>query len=116
MMAVTLMLHSNFELSIRYYQTKIYFMLPIKTTLLINAISSGVTGIGLVIFAKEAAQLFGVSMHAPFTYTGLFLVGFALFVLAAAFRKTISRSAVRLITTLDILWVVVSVLLVVADG
>jgi Na+/alanine symporter len=91
-------------------------MLPIKTTLLVNGISSGATGIALIAFADQVAQLFGVQITAPFTLTGLFLVVFALFVISAGLKKIPSRIAVQFITALDIIWVVVSILLVLADG
>lgn len=96
--------------------SKTYFMLPIKTTLLVNGISSGVTGIGLIAIARTVAGIFGVSQSAPFAGTGIFLVLFAMLVVSAGLKKTTNPSTVRLITALDLLWVVASVILVIADG
>jgi len=91
-------------------------MLPLRTTLYINGISSGITGIALMLFAEPVSRLFEVSTVQPFVYTGLFLVVFAGFVLLTARKKTIVASSVKLITTLDTIWVIASIALVAMDG
>jgi uncharacterized protein len=88
-------------------------MIPLKTTLTINAASSGATGLGLIILAGPVAGLSDVSETAPFIGVGIFLILFASFVLLVAVSKSINPNAVRLIITLDTLWVVASVVLVV---
>ncbi len=87
-------------------------MIPLKTTLTINAASSGATGLGLIILARPIAELFGVSETTPFIGVGIFLILFASFVLFVGVSKSINPIAVRLIITLDTLWVVASVALV----
>ena len=87
-------------------------MIPLKTTLTINAASSGATGLGLIILASPIAELFGVTETAPFIGVGIFLILFASFVLFVGVSKSINPNAVRLIITLDTLWVVASVALV----
>jgi len=87
-------------------------MIPLKTTLTINAASSGATGLGLIILAGPVAELFGVSETSPFIGVGIFLILFASFVLFVGVNKSINPKAVRLIITLDTLWVVASVALV----
>ena len=92
------------------------FMLPIKTTLLVNGLSSGATGVALIAFSNQAAKLFEVSQVSPFVYTGIFLLLFALFVISTGMKKNIKQGAIKFITSLDILWVVASIALVVIDG
>jgi hypothetical protein len=87
-------------------------MIPLKTTLTINAASSGVTGLGLIIFASPVAELFGLSETAPFIGVGIFLILFACFVFLVGVNKSINPKAVRLIITLDTLWVIASLVLV----
>jgi hypothetical protein len=91
-------------------------MLPIKTTLTINAISSGFTGLALIIFQHFVAALFEVKTATPFLAVGIFLVGFALVVLRVALQKSTSTDGVRLIIALDMAWVVGSLVLIVVDA
>lgn len=87
-------------------------MLPLKTTLLVNAISSGATGLLLALFPGMAAGSFGVTETVYFVEVGVFLVLFAAFVLYVATRKPISARSVMLVTTLDLLWVLGSMVAV----
>lgn len=87
-------------------------MSPLKTTLLVNAISSGATGLILALFPGMAAGIFGVSDTVYFAEVGIFLVLFAAFVMFVATRKPVSLRAVMLVTTLDLLWVLVSIVAV----
>ena len=87
-------------------------MLPLRTTLIINGISSGATGALMIIFPKFLAEVFEVNATAPFNATGIFLAGFATLVLATAFQKNVNSKLVRLIITLDTLWVVGSAMLI----
>lgn len=87
-------------------------MIPLKTILTINAVSSGATGLGLIILASPVARLFGVSDTAPFIGVGIFLILFASFVFMVGVSKSINPKAVRLIITLDTLWVIASLVLV----
>lgn len=80
-------------------------MIPLTTTLTVNALSSGATGLLLIGAARPAADLFGVSETAPFTAVGWFLVLFALFVYGVRWQRPHRTGAVRLIVWLDSLWV-----------
>ena len=91
-------------------------MITLKNVLLINALSSGATGLLLLAAPDALSQLFDVSGHAPFWVTGLFLVVFAALVYYASSRKTLGRSLVKVIIYLDLLWVLGSVLLVWLQG
>jgi len=88
-------------------------MISLKTTLLINGVSSAVTGLLLVLLAGPIATLFGVAATDPFIGVGLFLLVFGVFVLITSLRLPINPRAVRLISTLDMLWVVASIVAVV---
>jgi len=87
-------------------------MLPLKTTLFVNGISSAAAGLGLVVLAKEIAILFSVSQPAIISVIGWFLLAFGLLVTLTGASKTTSMPLVRLITFLDISWVVASIITV----
>ncbi|MGN6421191.1 MAG: hypothetical protein ACTHMC_26995 [Pseudobacter sp.] len=84
-------------------------MLSLRTTLLVNAISSGATGLFLALFPTITTGVFGVSESIYFVETGIFLVLFAAYVLFVGTRNPIRLRSVMLITTLDISWVVASI-------
>ena len=88
-------------------------MIPLTTTMQINAISSGVTGAGLIMYAKPITSLFGVTQTAPFISIGIFLVLFAALVFAVSKKHPINTNAVRFIILLDVLWVVASLLIII---
>lgn len=86
-------------------------MITLKQVLLLNALSSGLTGLLLLIMPKPIAEIFEVSASEPFMVTGAFLVLFALLVGYAATRPLPAASLVKAIIFLDCLWVLASVLL-----
>jgi hypothetical protein len=86
-------------------------MLTLRNVLLINAVSSGATGLLLVLFSDFFAALFGVESVSPFLETGTFLLAFAGFVFYEGRRSAILVSRIRLVIALDTLWVVASILL-----
>jgi hypothetical protein len=88
-------------------------MISLKNVLLINGISSGVTGLQLVVFGNMAAGLFGVAQPHAFWGVGIFLVAFAVLVVTVGLQAPIRENRVRLIIALDILWVVASLSIVV---
>jgi hypothetical protein len=85
-------------------------MITLKNVLLINGISSGVTGIGLVVFAPSVASITGLNSPLVWYSVGVFLIAFALFVLSAAMRSLPNHKIVRIITTLDVSWVIGSLI------
>ena len=87
-------------------------MVTLKNVLLVNGLSSGATGVLLVVMGQFAAGLFGVSQPYAFWGTGIFLIAFAILVCMEGFQSTPRPSRVRLISTLDILWVIGSVVIV----
>lgn len=85
-------------------------MLTLSQILKINALSSGFTGLGLVLFAETAGNIFEVQPVAPFIGVGIFLILFAAFVYYNAIQKPMRISHVKLIIMLDSLWVVCSII------
>lgn len=88
-------------------------MIQLSTTMQINAISSGATGIGLIVAAKPIAGLFGVTETWPFVAIGLFLVVFSIFVFAVSKGRPVNTANVRLVIILDVLWVIASVMAII---
>jgi len=88
-------------------------MITLKNVLLLNAVSSGATGLGLILFPGLIANLFGTNETAAFIGTGIFLVLFAGMVGTVGLARQIGERAVRFIVTLDSLWVVKSLAIVV---
>ena len=88
-------------------------MTTLKNVLLINAATSGLTGAGLILFPFPIATVFGTAESAPFTATGIFLFIFAAFVGFVGSQRIIRQSLVRIIITLDILWVTASLAIVI---
>ena len=87
-------------------------MITLKNVLLLNAASSGVTGLILAALPGTVASLFEVTQTFPFVAVGLFLVFFAGLVFYAATRQVVNRPLIRFIVLLDFLWVVSSILIV----
>jgi hypothetical protein len=87
-------------------------MITLKNVLLINGISSGVTGVGLVVFAPSVAAITGLDNSLVWYSVGIFLVAFALFVLSTAMRPAPTYNRVRMITALDASWVIGSLIVI----
>lgn len=85
-------------------------MKTLKTVLQVNAISSGVTGIGLVVFSKIIASLFGVGQNGSFIAIGVFLVLFSAYVLSVGLSKQIDSVKVKAIIVADVVWVIASII------
>lgn len=85
----------------------------LKNILLLNAISSGITGILLALAAPLFKNLFGLPDPLPFVFVGVFLALFALFVLFVALAENINLRLVQVIIGLDITWVLASVMVII---
>ena len=83
--------------------------MTLKIVLLINAISSGITGILLALMPDIFATLFKTDKIAPFVEVGIFLKLFSSFVLLAAFNEANQKRWTKLIIKLDLIWVVASI-------
>jgi hypothetical protein len=86
--------------------------MTLRNVLLINAISSGITGILLAVMPTFFAKLFNVNQTAPFVEVGIFLIVFSLFVLWTSFKNPIPKTWTKLIIGMDVTWVVASILAV----
>lgn len=91
-------------------------MKTLKNILLINALSSGVTGIGLAVVPNIFAELFDATVAAPFVGTGLFLIAFAALVFSESRKKEVNANRIRLIILLDALWVIASLSIIVSSA
>lgn len=84
-------------------------MKMLKNVLLVNSISSGATGLGLIVFPGMMASLFNVSQTMPFTFVGIFLVAFATLVYWVSRSYPIKIGSVKFIILMDSLWVAGSI-------
>lgn len=87
-------------------------MIALKNVLRINALSSGATGIGAILFASPVTDLFGLNNSTAILAVGIFLLAFALLVFRESQRSIQNWKAVRTIIALDITWVVLSAAIV----
>jgi hypothetical protein len=102
-------------LPLHHHQTiNLKNMIQLTTTMQINAITSGATGLGLIAAASPIAGLFGVTQTVPFIAAGIFLVLFAVYVFAVSKGKPINTGGVRFVIIMDILWVVASMIALIA--
>ncbi|WP_162915554.1 hypothetical protein [Paraflavitalea soli] len=85
----------------------------LKNVLLINALSSGATGVLLVLFPGLVAGLCGATLTWPFVAAGLFLIVFAALVFVQSRKQVMQKGWIKLIIALDIIWVIESLIIVV---
>lgn len=85
----------------------------LKNVLLINALSSGATGVLLVLFPGLVAGLCGATLLWPFVAAGLFLIVFAALVFVQSRKQVMQKGWIKLIIALDIIWVIESLIIVV---
>jgi hypothetical protein len=90
-------------------------MKALRNVLLINALTSGVTGLALAVIPGIFASLFETSARAPFVGTGVFLIVYAVMVFMESRRSDLSAPWIRFIILMDTLWVVCS-LIIIASG
>lgn len=86
--------------------------MTLRNVLLVNGISSGITGILLAGAPGFFANLFNVIDSTPFAEVGVFLILFSLFVLWTAFKNPIRQSWAKFIIGMDITWVAASIVAV----
>lgn len=84
----------------------------LKKVLLINALSSGITGAALVLASDLIAGVFATEQTQPFIGVGLFLLLFAAAVYLTGRQQAINPRAVRFVIAADAVWVFVSVAVV----
>ena len=87
-------------------------MATLKNVLLVNALSSGATGLLLIFCSGYVSKLFGVTSTLPFVEVGVFLFVFALIVWMQSRRNPMNKKWIKIIIALDILWVIESLIII----
>ena len=88
-------------------------MNTLNRILLLNSLTSGATGLIMVIFSTELAGWFGVSGSAGFVGVGMFLLAFAVLVFVEGRSNPHNRNRLRVIIALDEIWVIGSIIILV---
>jgi hypothetical protein len=83
-------------------------MTTLRNVLLINAVSSGITGLVLAIAPGMVADLFATSNTTAFVAVGIFLSAFAVLVFVLSIQDPLREKNVNIIIALDTLWVLAS--------
>lgn len=87
-------------------------MKHLKIVLQVNSVSSGITGLILLVFNRFVSEMFGIPlMNDAFIGVGFFLIAFAIFVFSESHKIQIRLDRVRIITGLDISWVIASAII-----
>lgn len=90
----------------------IVLMKSLKQALLANATFSTVSGLTMLVFNTQLQEAFGFSADIVFILIGVMLLFFGSSVFFVATKMLSNTSLVKLISFLDILWVVASVILI----
>jgi hypothetical protein len=80
-----------------------------------NAVFSGISGLLAVVMAPAAANLMGLSSSIEITIIGFGLLGYVPLLLWIASRQPVNTALAQTIIGLDILWVIGSLALILAD-
>lgn len=80
-------------------------MKNLKNVLLIDSLSSGATGLLLIVIPGKVADLFSSTSKVPFIGVGLFLLLFASVIFFESRKESINRSSVSVFAWLNTLWV-----------
>jgi hypothetical protein len=83
-------------------------MTTLRNVLLINAVSSGITGLVLAIAPGMVADLFATSNTTAFVAVGIFLFAFAVLVFVLSIQDPLREKNINIIIALDTLWVLAS--------
>jgi hypothetical protein len=86
-------------------------MQKLKNYLIINSVFSDFSGFCMLLFSSKLNIIFNIENPYIFPVIGVNLLVFAVFVLYVAIKKSEQRSFVGVITLLDALWVLGSVVL-----
>jgi hypothetical protein len=87
-------------------------MKTLQNVMLINAVSSAASGLLLIFLAGFVSQIFEIPSTGVFAGVGVFLVLFASLVFYESRQIPIRMERIRLIITLDRLWVLLSLIVV----
>ncbi len=85
-------------------------------TLRINAAFSFLPGLGFILFDQNIADILSSKGLGTLTPTGISLIIFSVFVFFVSMMKNVNKYLVGTIITMDILWVIGSLFLIVFSG
>ena len=90
-------------------------MSSLKKYLIINSIFSAISGFTMMLFSSKLNETFNINNTYVFPIIGANLLVFSAYVWYVASRKEIPKKEVKLITILDSLWVLGSIVIVAFD-
>lgn len=90
-------------------------MKNLKTVMLINAVSSGATGLLLILLSGYISNLFGSTNAVTFNAVGIFLLLFSVFVFILSMKKVYNTGAVKAIIAMDAIWVGSSLIILITN-
>jgi hypothetical protein len=90
--------------------------MSLKQVLQLNALSSGASGLLMVVLSKTFAAWFGVQAAQPFAFVGIGLVVFAAMVYSVSLQKPIQAGRVWGVIALDVAWVLGSIVLIMVSS
>lgn len=90
-------------------------MKNLKTIMLINAVSSGATGLLLVLLSGYISNLFGSTNAVTFKGVGIFLLLFSVFVFTHSLKNPYNTGAVKAIISMDAIWVGSSLIILITN-
>lgn len=85
----------------------------LKNILLLNAITSGATGLALATMSDMFASLFEVNETGPFLGVGIFLIVYGIVVAWVGVQRPVNTTAVNLVIFADGAWTAASCLILV---
>ena len=88
----------------------------LNNTLRVNAVFSLFSGIDFILFDRSIMSILSGKDLGSLAPTGFMLIGFAVFVFAVSMMKNVNKYLVGAIIAMDALWVLGSILLVVAGS
>lgn len=88
-------------------------MKNLKSVLMLNAITSAITGLLLVLFSGFITELFELNASSAITAVGVFLLVYATYVIYAA-NWNLGHTSI--VIALDVLWVIASAIVVITLG
>lgn len=87
-------------------------MKNLKNVLLIDSLSSGATGLLLIVIPGTVASLFSSANKVPFIGVGFFLMLFASVIFFESRKKSVNRGRVSFFAWLNAIWVGASLIVV----
>ncbi|MBO6515791.1 MAG: hypothetical protein JJ975_04490 [Bacteroidia bacterium] len=87
-------------------------MQKLKKYLVVNAAFSGISGLTMLLLSQPMQRFFGFQNDAVFPAIGINLVLFAILVFSIANKQLKNKTLVNLISVMDFLWVIGSIVII----